>query len=73
MLKFSDMPYVRPDVDGVMRQMNALCDRMERAADFAEADECFLAFDQLEAEFDTACTLAYVRNQLDSTDEFYDK
>ena len=73
MLKFSDMPYVRPDVDGVMRQMNALCDRMERAADFAEADECFLAFDQLEAEFDTACTLAYVRHQLDTTDEFYDK
>jgi len=73
MLKFSQMPYDRPDVEAVMLQMNELCTQMQGAKTFEEAKEIFLAFDELSAEFNTPCTLAYVRHQLDTTDEFYDK
>ena len=73
MLKFSQMPYDRPDVEAVMLQMNELCAKMQDAKTYEEAKELFLAFDELSAEFNTPCTLAYVRHQLDTTDEFYDK
>ena len=55
-----------------MRDMDALCARLGAAQTFEEANDTFLAFDTLQAQYDTAATLAYVRHQQDTNDSFYD-
>ena len=41
-MKFWDMPYKRPDTDGVKTQMRELTGRLTEAADYAAARDVFL-------------------------------
>ncbi|MCL2376506.1 MAG: M3 family oligoendopeptidase [Defluviitaleaceae bacterium] len=71
-MKFPQMPYERPAYDKLNAKLQDLLVRF-KAADTAE--ECFAVYkeyDDLCAETDTTISLAYIRNSLDTNDEFYD-
>ena len=71
-MKFSEMPYVRPDLDELKQQLQALTDQLRSAPDYASAHEAFLAQQKLSTHIDTLATLSSVRNSIDTRDKFYD-
>ena len=46
-MKFSEMPYARPDLNELKQQLQALTDRLKAAPDYAAAREAFLAQQKL--------------------------
>ena len=72
-MKFSEMPYNRPDPEAVKSELAALTERLKNAGSYAEAREAFLEKEEAEKTVDTMSTLAYVRHSIDTRDEFYDK
>lgn len=72
-MKFSEMPYARPDLDAVKQQFADLRTRLENAKSYAEAREIFLEEETLNKHVDTAAQLASVRNSIDTRNKFYDE
>ena len=72
-MKFSEMPYARPDTEAVKRQLRELTGRLNAAASYAEAREVFLAQQKVVRAVETQATLASVRNSIDTRDTFYDE
>ena len=71
-MKFSEMPYVRPDIDEVKAKLGDCAKRIEEAE---SAQEQIAAFDESTAIGMTVATtmsIAYVRNTINTTDEFYE-
>ena len=71
-MKFSEMPYERPDLDKVKRELGALTGRLKAAESYEEARAVFLEKEAAERHVDTLATLASIRNSIDTRDEFYD-
>lgn len=71
-MKFSEMPYVRPDTEAVKQQLHALTEQLNAAASYAEAREVFLAQQKAVRAVETQATLASIRNSIDTRDAFYD-
>ena len=71
-MRFSEMPYKRPDPEAVKAGMSALTERLKAAKSYAEARAIFLEKEEKEKQVDTMGTLAYVRHSIDTRDEFYD-
>ena len=71
-MKFSEMPYARPDLNELKQQLQALTDRLKAAPDYAAAREAFLAQQKLSMHIDTLATLSSVRNSIDTRDKFYE-
>ena len=71
-MKFSEMPYKRPDPEEVKKELQALTERLGKAESYEEARAVFLEKEEKEKAVDTTATLAYVRHSIDTRDEFYD-
>ena len=71
-MKFSEMPYERPDLDKVKRELGDLTGRLKAAKSYEEARAVFLEKEAAERHVDTLVTLASIRNSIDTRDEFYD-
>lgn len=71
-MKFSEMAYERPDLQTLKDQMTALTGRLRSAKDFAEAKQVFLESEELGKHIETQSTLASIRHDIDTRDEFYD-
>ena len=71
-MKFSEMPYARPDLNELKQQLQSLTDQLKAAPDYAAAREAFLAQQKLSMHIDTLATLSSVRNSIDTRDKFYD-
>ena len=71
-MKFSEMPYVRPDMDAIKAQATALTEQLTAAPDYAAAKAVFLTYQEAFKEFTTHSTLAEIRHSIDTRDEFYD-
>ena len=71
-MKFSEMPYERPDLDKVKRELGDLTGRLKAAESYEEARAVFLEKEAAERHVDTLVTLASIRNSIDTRDEFYD-
>ena len=71
-MKFSEISYSRPDTEAVKAEMERLTAALRSAVSFVEADELFLAMEKLTAGFDTMQTVASIRHDIDTRDEFYD-
>ena len=71
-MKFSEMPYKRPDPEAVKAELKALTEQLKSAASYEEARKLFLEKEEKEKLVDTMGTLAYVRHSIDTRDEFYD-
>ena len=72
-MKFSEMPYSRPDVEKLTADCKEIIEKLNNAATFEEADELFAESGRISAQVDTAFSIAYVRHSIDTRDEFYDK
>ena len=71
-MKFSEMPYQRPDLDKIKAQFAAVTQRFAAAPDYAAAKAAFLEEQTLNKHVDTLANLASIRNTIDTRDEFYD-
>ena len=71
-MKFSEMPYSRPDAEEVKADLAKLTGRLKAAQSYEEARSVFLEKEEKEKAVDTMGTLAYVRHSIDTRDEFYD-
>ncbi len=71
-MKFKEMPYTRPDVGEITRQLEQVTENLAGAADYASAKEAFLAKDRLERRVTTVSTIASIRHSIDTRDAFYD-
>ena len=72
MLKFTEMPYTRPDMEAAKTLAATLTARLTEAPDYAAAKAVFLEYQTAHKHLMTLCTLAEIRNSIDTRDEFYD-
>lgn len=71
-MKFTEMPYTRPDMEAAKAEVAALTARLTEAPDYAAAKSVFLEYQTSQKHLMTLCTLAEIRNSIDTRDEFYD-
>ena len=72
-MKFSQIPYTRPDVAQVATEGAALTASVKNAKSAAEVLELHKAFTKLYSNIYTLGALVFIRHTLDTKDEFYDK
>lgn len=70
-MKFSEMPYTRPDPAAFAAKLNGLTDRIKKAADYGDAKHIFLECEQEMKRINTLRMLASIRRDLDTRDPFY--
>lgn len=71
-MKFSQMPYIRPDMETVKQKLADLTKRLAEAETYEEAKEVFLENEVEQKHLQTAYSLASVRHSINTKDEFYD-
>ena len=71
-MKFSEMPYERPDLDAVKGQLSDFTARLKAAESYETAKAVFLEKEEADRHVETQATLAQIRNTIDTRDEFYD-
>ncbi len=71
-MKFSEMPYERPDPEAVKSAIKGFTERLKNAKDYEEARAVFLAMQENEKQVMTMAELAGIRHSIDTRDEFYD-
>ena len=72
-MKFSEMPYERPDTEALKAELTSLTRRLKDAADYESAREAFIEKDKLSRHLDTMGSLANIRHSIDTRDAFYDE
>ncbi len=73
MEKFSEIKYVRPDMDAFSKEVHAFIDAFPKAENYAQARELFMELNNTRKKLDTMNTVADIRNTVDTADEFYEK
>jgi M3 family oligoendopeptidase len=71
-MKFSEMPYERPDVQNVLAKMDELTARTKAASSAEEQLAILKEMEALITEVDTMASLCYVRNTINTKDPFYE-
>ena len=71
-MKFSEMPFERPDADALKAELGTLTRSLTAAENYEAAKEVFLAEDKLARHIQTTYALAYIRHSIDTRDAFYD-
>ncbi len=72
-MKFKDMPYERVDFEKVEREMKALMEEFDAAKSGEEQFAVHQKYYKLTDEVGTAMTIAHIRFDADTSDEFYSK
>ena len=72
-MKFSEMPYERPDIESVKEHMADLTKQLQQAKNYEQARALFMEADKLKRRVETQSTLAYIRHSIDTRDTFYDR
>ena len=71
-MKFSEMPYERPDLEAFKGQMSEFTQRLKAANGYETAKAVFLEKEEADKHVETMATLAQIRNSIDTRDQFYD-
>lgn len=71
-MKFSQMPYARPDIEELKKEMTAFTRKLEAAESYEAAREVFISCDEFRKHVSTLGNLALIRHSIDTRDEFYD-
>ncbi len=71
-MKFSEMPYTRPDPEAVKAELQQLTERLRNADSYETARAVFLEKEEKGKAVETMGSLAYIRHSIDTRDEFYD-
>ena len=72
-MKFSEMPYERPDIEALKKFLDDAAGRLAAAKAFEEADGVFLEVERGMSHAETMLTIAHIRHDINTADEFYDK
>ena len=72
-MKFSEMPYQRPDLEAVKSQILALTDKLTSAPDYSAAKAVFMEKDVFDRHINTLDRLASIRHTIDTRNTFYDE
>ena len=72
-MKFSEMKYERPDPEKSKLFAEKIKNDLTSADSFEKAEKAFTEWDRFSAHIDTMMSLAYVRNSINTEDEFYEK
>jgi len=70
-MKFSEMPYVRPDLEQMKELVRQTVAGLDNAASAAAQAEIYYAFEKAEKNVETMSTIAYIRHSIDTRDAFY--
>lgn len=70
---FSEIKYVRPDFDQLEAECKKLVEDIQNAGAFSDIKSVIERRDQIYGSMATMTTVAYIRNTLNTTDEFYEK
>ena len=71
-MKFSEMPYSRPDPETAKAELGELTERFKNAHDYAEARSIFLEKEEKAKVINTMWSLAAARHSIDTRDAYYD-
>ena len=71
MIRFSEMPYERPDIEGLKAAVEEATRKVREAKSAAEVRDAYFALQEKEEASDTLYSLAYVRNTIDTNDTLY--
>lgn len=72
-MKFSEFPYQRIDMDALKKQIVSTTQKLQTAKNFQEADEAFVAMNELLGQsLMTQRTVAQIRRDVNTSDAFYD-
>src|SRR5574344_1079667 len=72
-MKFKDLQYKRPDFDQDLQSLNQYLDTLENAENSEEFFDAHKKYEDKMAQFAEMYTIAYIRNSIDTRDEFYEK
>ena len=72
MVRFSDMPYERPDMEALKTSLEAAARRVTEASCFAEVRDAYFEVQELRKEVFTRFSIASVRNTMNTADAYYD-
>ena len=72
-MKFSQIPYKRPDMQQIIAEGTAIVEGVKNAGSAAELMERYGEYKKLYKPIYTLTALAQIRHSLDTRDEFYDK
>lgn len=72
-MKFSEIPYNRPDADKLMAEIDNITQKFKNATSAKEQLAILKEADASMGEFETQYSVAYVRNTINKNDEFYEK
>ena len=72
MEKFRDLPYKRPNVKQLKKELALHLGKFRTAKTFGEADTAFLDYMHVMESWETQNTIASIRNTMNMKDEFYD-
>ena len=70
-MKFSQMPYVRPDLEQLKALAQETVSQLDNAGSAAEQAEIYYAFEKAEKTVETMSAIAYIRHSIDTRDAFY--
>ena len=72
-MKFSEMPYTRPDIDAVRGELVKIAETLENAPDVNAQIAAVEELNRVEGHVATMAQLAYIRHSIDTRDAFYDQ
>ncbi|MBO6159653.1 MAG: M3 family oligoendopeptidase [Firmicutes bacterium] len=71
-MKFSDMPYTRPDMEQAAAEAKAFTARLKNAKSYQELKSAYLAHEKERAALRNQMTIASIRNTINTQDAFYE-
>ena len=72
-MKFTEFPYVRPDLTAAMAKLDELAKTIREAQDAAAAKDAFLAYEEIAKEVGSAHAISSVRHTVNTKDAFYNE
>ncbi len=72
-MKFTDYKYVRPDFDGISNRLLEITKLIENEKDVKAIKSLIDETYKIKADYNTMTTLAYIRNSINTQDEYYEK
>ncbi len=70
---FPSLEYVRPDFDNLEKECLQMVEVVKHANSYQDIKSVLERREKIQKTIDTMCTIAYIRNTLNTTDEFYEK
>ena len=71
-MKFSDMPYKRPQIEVIREEIAKITRDLEAAKTYEEARDALIAMDNEDKKVSTQSHLAFIRHSIDTRIRFYD-